>query len=117
MKKGPEWRDTSEGLEKYQAARAEAQRLADADGFDRRLEANDIFQTWEISMLPSRENRYGYERRVEVVSCSDTAKCQPGHGPDVMGAEIKRLREALAYVRAGLNEGHYANYIDAVLKK
>ena len=67
--------------ETYAAARAEAQKLADADGFDRRLEWNAVFSQWMISMLPARGARFGFEARCEVVSCSDLAKCQRGHGP------------------------------------
>lgn len=65
----------------YHAARAEAQRAANADGCDRGLEWNEIFKTWRSFMLPARANRFGYELRVEVVSCEDLSKCPPGHGP------------------------------------
>lgn len=76
-----DWTTTPEGQKKYQAARAEAQKLANESGFDYRLERNDPFKTFMIGMLPARKNRYGFETRCEVVSCENLSKCQPGHGP------------------------------------
>ena len=76
-----DWTTTPEGLEKYKAARAAAQAEANADGFDRGLERNDIFKTFRTFMLPQKRNRYGFETRCEVVSCETLSKCQPGHGP------------------------------------
>ncbi len=65
----------------YREARAEAQRQANSDGFDRRLEWNALRQQWMIDMLPQRKNRYGFELRCEVVECENLDRCQPGHGP------------------------------------
>mgnify|MGYP001546656747 CR=1 FL=1 len=76
-----DWATTTEGHAKYLAARAEAQREANADGFDRGLERNDIFKSFRAFMLPQKRNRYGFETRCEVVSCEVLARCQPGHGP------------------------------------
>lgn len=67
------WRDN------YKSVRAEAQKQADELGFDFGVE-RDAFG-FRSFMLPRRENRYGHEVRCEVVSCSNLAKCQPGHGP------------------------------------
>ena len=65
----------------YPAARAEAQRQANADGFDRGLEWNSVFKTWSCKMLPGKQYRFGYETRIEVVSCENIDKCRKGHGP------------------------------------
>jgi hypothetical protein len=65
----------------YKLARDKAQTQADATGFDHGLEWLGGYGGWHIFMLPRKENRYGYEARVEVVSCMILAKCQPGHGP------------------------------------
>lgn len=74
------WRETPEGDARYRAARAEAQRLADADGYDRGIEANDVMKDWRVFMLPQRKNRCGHELRCEVVSAMDVTKQRPGHG-------------------------------------
>ena len=63
----------------YAEARAEAQRGADATGYDHGVE-RDAFGFHSL-MLPRRENRYGYELRCEVVYPSDLSRCRPGHGP------------------------------------
>lgn len=76
-----DWTTTTDALMKYRAARAEAQVAANADGFDRGLERNDLFKSFRVFLLPRRENRYGFETRCEVVSCSDLSRCQKGHGP------------------------------------
>lgn len=65
--------------ESYESVRAEAQRAADADGFDRGVEK--LGDRWRFFMLPQRRNRYGFELRCEVVSCSDLKRCAYGHGP------------------------------------
>lgn len=65
----------------YPDARADAQARADSTGFDYGLEWNDVFAQWHSFMLPSRQYRCGHELRCEVVSCSNFAKCQAGHGP------------------------------------
>jgi hypothetical protein len=67
--------------ETYPAARAAAQAEANKYGQDQGLEWNDIFHTWRHFGLPMRKHRFGFELRVEVVSCEDLARCQPGHGP------------------------------------
>jgi len=74
------WRETPEGDAKYRAARAEAQRAANADGYDRGIEANDLMKEWRVFMLPQKRNRCGHELRCEVVSAMDPTKQKPGHG-------------------------------------
>ena len=75
------WSQTPAGHTAYLAARADAQAAANKDGFDRRIEANDVFREGMVGMLPRREHRFGFEARCEVVSCEDLSRCQPGHGP------------------------------------
>jgi hypothetical protein len=75
------WQRTPAGDAAYRACRAEAQSAANTDGFDRGLEANDIFHTFRHFMLPNKAYRAGYELRCEVVSCETPSKCQHGHGP------------------------------------
>lgn len=75
------WSQTAVATEAYVGARAKAQADANRDGFDRGLEANDLFKQWTSFMLPARKNRYGHELRCEVVSCESLDRCQPGHGP------------------------------------
>jgi hypothetical protein len=79
------WRHTPEGDAKYRAARAEAQLKANASGYDFGVEANDIFKNFNVMMLPSVENRSGYELRVEVVHPEDLSKTRRGHGPMARG--------------------------------
>ena len=76
-----DWRESAKGIAEYSSAKAAAQQRADESGFDHMLEANHIFETFSVRMLPRRENRYGHELRGEVVSCSNLSKCQAGHGP------------------------------------
>ena len=64
----------------YEAARAEAQKTANATGMDVGLELNPIFKTWSSRLLPRRENRYGHELRCEVVSPENIETTQSGHG-------------------------------------
>ena len=64
----------------YEEARAAAQKMADATGMDVGLELNPIFKTWSHRLLPRRENRRGFELRIEVVSPVDVEKTQSGHG-------------------------------------
>jgi hypothetical protein len=64
----------------YPAARADAQKRANATGFDHGLEWNDVFGSWNVFMLPARQNRRGFELRAEVVSPENIEKTQPGHG-------------------------------------
>lgn len=80
-RKTTRWADTPAGQTAYIAARAKAQAAANADGFDRGLEVNEIFREYTIRMLPQRRNRFGHELRCEVVSCENIDRCQPGHGP------------------------------------
>jgi hypothetical protein len=84
------WRSSPAGDAAYRACRAEAQSAANADGFDRGLEANDIFHTFRHFMLPGKDRRYGYELRCEVVSCETLSKCRPGHGPGSAYVGMKR---------------------------
>ena len=57
-----------------------AQRAADADGYNRGIEANDLMKEWHVFMLPQKKNRCGHELRCEVVSAMDVTKQKPGHG-------------------------------------
>lgn len=66
----------------YLVVRAEAQRKADAYGFDYGIDRNAF--GFRCFMLPQRKNRYGHELNCEVVSCSDLSKCQHGHGPNAV---------------------------------
>jgi len=75
------WSESPAGHAAYVAARADAQAKCNADGFDRGIEANDVFRSWHVFMLPRRENRYGHEIRCEVISCEVLDRCQAGHGP------------------------------------
>jgi hypothetical protein len=79
------WRSTPEGTAKYRQARADAQRKANETGFDYGVEANDIFKSFNVMMLPRAENRSGYELRVEVVHPERLGGAQPGHGPMARG--------------------------------
>lgn len=76
-----QWRETPEGRENYIATRRAAQAAANADGFDRGVEANDVFHTYCFSLLPSKQHRFGHELRCEVVMCMYLDRVQPGHGP------------------------------------
>ncbi len=76
-----EWSQTEAGIAAYHTARAAAQTLCNYDGFDRGLEANELFKSWRSFMLPQRQNRFGFELMCEVVSCEILDKCQVGHGP------------------------------------
>ena len=80
-KKDQAWAESEAGRRAYREAREKAQAEANADGFDRGIERNDLFKSFRVFMLPARLNRYGFEVRCEVVSSEDLRKCQPGHGP------------------------------------
>lgn len=82
-KRGPSdaWRSTPEGVDKYHRARADAQRRANETGFDHMVLANDVFKSFDVSMLPEKRNRSGSELRGEAVHCENLSKCQRGHGP------------------------------------
>lgn len=75
-----EWSESEGARKQYLYVRARAQEEANADGFDRGIERNDMFRSFTYRMLPRKENRYGHETRCEVVSCEDVSKTQPGHG-------------------------------------
>lgn len=75
------WRDSVQGRTDYIAARSKAQSLANQLGYDHGLEANDVFKSWHVFMLPMRKNRMGHELLCEVVSCENLDHCRPGHGP------------------------------------
>lgn len=75
-----DWTQTEQGTAKYRETRARAQAEANADGFDRGLERNDVFKEFRVFMLPQKRNRYGHELRCEIVSCENMDRCQPGHG-------------------------------------
>ena len=76
-----DWTVTADGTAKYTTARAEAQAKANASGFDHGLSRNDVFKSFDVFMLPRRENRYGRDLACEVVYPESLDKCQPGHGP------------------------------------
>lgn len=83
------WRNTPDGHAKYLAARDEAQRKANEFGYDYGLEANDLFKSFHVFMLPSAANRAGHELRCEVVHPMTSTKS--GHGPEVTRAEIRKV--------------------------
>jgi hypothetical protein len=85
------WRSTPAAHEKYKAARAEAQKLANELGYDYGLEANDLFHTFNVFMLPSAQHRCGHELRCEVVHPERLENCKPGHGPEVTREEIRKV--------------------------
>lgn len=58
---------SSEERRSYKAVRAEAQTRANETGADYGVERNDLMHEWSFFMLPRPENRYGFERRCEVV--------------------------------------------------
>ncbi len=64
----------------YAAVRADAQKQANVDGFDRGVEKNALFGTFRSFMLPAARFRCGFELRCEVVSAMDWDKIRPGHG-------------------------------------
>lgn len=71
--------------EGYREAHSIAQGRADATGFDIGLEW--LGGRWNSFMLPRRESRFGRDLNCEVVSCSDLARCQHGHGPLALSYE------------------------------
>lgn len=74
------WRQTDAASALYRSVRAEAQELANRDGYDRGVEWNDLFRTCRHFMLPQKRNRTGHELRCEVVSADDVKRSKPGHG-------------------------------------
>jgi hypothetical protein len=85
------WRSTPEGHAKYLAARDEAQRKANEFGYDYGLEANDLFKSFHVFMLPSAANRAGHELRCEVVHPMTLAGAKPGHGPEATRVELRKV--------------------------
>jgi hypothetical protein len=67
----------------YDEAKKTARAKADEFGYDYGVAKNAF--GYSAFMLPQKRNRCGHELRCEVVSCTDLAKCQPGHGPNVKG--------------------------------
>lgn len=80
MKDEKAWRSGAKGRALYETVRAEAQKLANDDGYDRGVEFNDLFQTCRYFMLPQKRNRSGHELRCEVVTADDVRRSKPGHG-------------------------------------
>lgn len=74
------WRRTPKGDAEYRRVVAEARELANRDGYDRGVEANDLFQTFRHFMLPQKRHRTGHELRCEVVCADDVSRSKPGHG-------------------------------------
>lgn len=74
------WRTTPVGIEAYNAIRSAAQADANRDGYDRGIEANDLFKSWRSFILPARKNRSGHELWCEVVTCEVWDRIAPGHG-------------------------------------
>ncbi len=70
-------------MSQYDAAKAAAQKSANESGFDYGVEK--LGTEFRSFMLPQKRNRCGHELRCEVVSSTDLAKCQPGHGPMARG--------------------------------
>jgi hypothetical protein len=83
------WRSTPEGHAAYLAARDEAQRKANEFGYDYGLEANDLFKSFHVFMLPSAQHRAGHELRCEVVH--PMTMTRPGHGPEATRAEVRKV--------------------------
>jgi hypothetical protein len=84
------WRATPEAHARYLAARDEAQAKANELGFDYGLEANDVFKTFHVFMLPSAQHRCGHELRCEVVHPM-TDNVKPGHGWEPTRQEIRKV--------------------------
>lgn len=63
----------------YTKAKHHAQAAADEYGYDYGIEKIGV--RWHIFMLPQKANRCGHELQCEVVSCTNLAHCQKGHGP------------------------------------
>jgi hypothetical protein len=82
------WRSTPEGHAKYVAARNEAQTKANEYGYDYGLEANDLFKSFHVFMLPGAQFRQGHELRCEVVHPTSD-KTKPGHGYEATRETIK----------------------------
>ncbi len=85
------WRNSPAGDEKYRAARAEAQKRANELGYDYGIEANDLFRSFHVFMLPSAQHRCGHELSCEVVHPERLENCKPGHGPAPTREEIRKV--------------------------
>jgi hypothetical protein len=85
------WRSTPEGHTKYLAARDEAQKKANEFGYDYGLEANDLFKSFHVFMLPSAQHRAGHELRCEVVHPMSLSGAKPGHGPTATSEEMRKV--------------------------
>ena len=83
------WRHTPEAHARYLVARDEAQAKANELGFDYGIEANDIFKSFHVFMLPSAQHRCGHELRCEVVHPMTTVRA--GHGPEATREEIRKV--------------------------
>jgi hypothetical protein len=84
------WRSTPEGHAKYLAARSEAQKKADEFGYDYGLEANDLFKSFHVFMLPAAQHRAGHELRCEVVHPMKSG-VRAGHGPEATREEMRKV--------------------------
>lgn len=74
----------------YATAKREAQARADETGMDYGVEK--LGSEHRYFGLPRRENRFGFELRCEVVSCTRLERCVPGHGPVVQRRPKGRVR-------------------------
>jgi hypothetical protein len=84
------WKNSPEGQEKYRKARAEAQKAANADGYDRGLEANDYAKDFFVKSLPAAQYRFGHELRIEIVSCESLDRTAPDHGHKAHSDAVRR---------------------------
>jgi len=78
---GRSWRETPKAQAEYTRLRAEAQAACNTDGYDRGIEANDLFKSFNTFILPPKKRRSGHELRCEVVMCDHSDRCKPGYGP------------------------------------
>lgn len=66
------------GFPTHAAARAEAHTRARRYGVAYGIEAPTAYAQWTIKMLPKRENRFGFEARIEAVEADDPCWLAPG---------------------------------------
>lgn len=95
------WRRSPRGTAAYEVAKAAARKQANETGRDYGIEANDLFHTWNVFLLPTKKHRTGHELRAEVVSCDFIDRCQPGYGP--LGRSLTRGRGLAGDAPAGWN--------------